>query len=179
MLDLVTINFLYDFVRENQVFVRPVIFSSVYLPWFLGLVAVLYVLHRRSLSLVYTFGITFFGSWFFSEVLKYLIDRPRPYILLARIKPLFFIGDTLAMPSVHAFVLSSIATFIFTLNRRVGVFLGIGALCVGLGRIMAGVHWPSDVFVGLVLGGVFGFWPVLLPKITPFFKGLLIKAKSL
>lgn len=179
MFDLLVINFLYDFVRGGEVLVRLVIFLAVYLPWLLGLVAILSILQKRSLSLLYMFGATFFGSWVLSEILKYIIGRPRPYVLFTRIKPLFFVGDTLAMPSVHTLVLSSIALFIFTFNRRLGLFLWILVLCVGLGRIASGVHWPSDVLMGLVLGTIFGLWPLFLPKINLFLKDLLIKTKSL
>jgi undecaprenyl-diphosphatase len=179
MLDLIIVNFLYDAVRSSALLSRVVIDMAIYAPWLLGGVALLYILQKRSLRMLYTFSITFLGSWILAEVLKHIIGRSRPYVLFTRIKPLFLAGDVLAMPSVHAVVLSCVAVFIFTFDRRIGIFLWIGAFFIGLARVAAGVHWPSDVLIGLILGTFIGLWPLLLPKMRPFLKDLLIKAKSL
>ncbi|MFH1177850.1 MAG: phosphatase PAP2 family protein [Acidobacteriota bacterium] len=99
-------------------------------------------------------GLATFAS---TELIKYAVARPRPVLWETLVHPSGF-----SFPSGHA--LAS-ATFYPLLawgllrRRRVatGVAYAIGALFalfVGFGRLYLGVHWPSDVLAGWLLGFV-------------------------
>lgn len=65
-----------------------------------------------------------------------------------------------AMPSDHAVVGFALVAGMFCVNRRVGWFLAAFVLLlVGLPRIYVGLHYPSDIavgaIVGLTVGGLF------------------------
>lgn len=97
------------------------------------------------------------GGVGFSFVLKLLFSQPRPGI-----------ADNVAMvftssyPSSHA--MGSIVTFVAlawvgaqsVTDRRSGAYLLWSALAVslvsGISRISLGVHWPSDVLAGWLVG---------------------------
>ncbi|RKP52232.1 phosphatase PAP2 family protein [Trinickia fusca] len=58
-----------------------------------------------------------------------------------------------AFPSDHAMLWSAIATGIFLASRPVGLYAWLHTLLlIGLPRIYLGLHYPSDVLAGCVLG---------------------------
>ena len=90
--------------------------------------------------------------------LKSLLDRPRPdYALLDPIP------DGASFPSghsLHAFLLFGLLLWMVgelvesrVLRLSIQGLLGIMILAVGVSRVYLGVHWPSDVIGGFVMGG--------------------------
>jgi undecaprenyl-diphosphatase len=62
-----------------------------------------------------------------------------------------------SFPSDHAVLFFLLATGLFLLSRRLGVFLYIYTfLVILLPRVYLGVHYPSDIFVGMLLGLAIG-----------------------
>lgn len=58
-----------------------------------------------------------------------------------------------SMPSDHATMFFALATSIFLIHRLWGTFLLVHAIFViSLPRIYLGLHWPSDIFVGALVG---------------------------
>ncbi len=89
------------------------------------------------------------------------INRPRPYEALS-FQPLFP-KDTRgkSMPSRHCFSAAAIAVTAGMNVPLLGVVLGGLALVIAFSRVLEGVHYPSDVVVGLVYGAAvagLGFW---------------------
>ena len=90
----------------------------------------------------------------FVYFLKYLINRPRPYFrpLLEKVDPSF--------PSSHSFF----SAILFHVSREEGMpsYLRIlsftFSLLVPLLMIYIGVHYPSDVIAGFLLGYIFPFF---------------------
>ncbi|MBX3000956.1 MAG: phosphatase PAP2 family protein [Caldilineaceae bacterium] len=108
------------------------------------------------------------GAWVLNSLLKELFERPRPDLV-----PHGMMVYQASFPSGHAM---SAAAFYLTLGvllvrlhtrRHIqGYFMGAAILItviVGISRIYLGVHWPSDVLAGWVMGGV---WAILCWMLT-------------
>ena len=62
-----------------------------------------------------------------------------------------------SFPSDHAVLLFALATGMFLVHRKVGLFLYVHAIVVLLPRLFLGIHYPSDLLVGALLGVGFGY----------------------
>ena len=48
--------------------------------------------------------------------------------------------------------MAAIATAIYLRNKPAGLILGLLTVVCGFARIAAGIHYPSDIAVGLLVG---------------------------
>ncbi|WP_368655201.1 phosphatase PAP2 family protein [Ornithinibacillus sp. 4-3] len=85
-------------------------------------------------------------------VTKKLYPRQRPYLVLTQINVLANPLKDHSFPSGHTTAIFSIVTpFILSFPTWAALFIIIGLL-VGISRIFLGLHYPSDVMVGIILG---------------------------
>lgn len=118
-------------------------------PWAAGLlvlgVAVL-AWRRKDPRLLVLVGVSVaLSNTLAAEGIKPLIDRPRPCetVPLDLLAPC---GSGAAMPSAHAANTAALAA------AAASPALGVVSVLVGVGRVVGGQHWPSDVLVGWILG---------------------------
>jgi len=79
--------------------------------------------------------------------------RPRPFVG-HEVNLLFYRPTDSSFPSNPATVGFSVATAIWLYDRRLGALLLGLAAPFGLSRIYCGVHYPSDVIAGALLGAL-------------------------
>ena len=77
--------------------------------------------------------------------------RPRPFAV-ETVRLLFYRPSVSSFPSVPVATLFAYAAGLWAANRRLGWALAILALLFGIARIIAGVHYPSDIAGGALLG---------------------------
>jgi undecaprenyl-diphosphatase len=88
-----------------------------------------------------------------NQVISHLWARPRPFtdhpdlthVLTARTTDPSF-------PSDHAAAAFAIAFAVLALSRRAGALFLVAATAIGLSRIALGMHYPSDVLAGALVG---------------------------
>lgn len=85
--------------------------------------------------------------------LKLAVKRPRP--VLEGLPPLGGAPSSLSFPSAHALSSFAVATAMFRVDPATAGALVV-ALAISLGRPYLGMHYPSDVLVGALLGIVLG-----------------------
>lgn len=87
--------------------------------------------------------------------LKDLLERPRPFVTMSDVRLLGGQGaGSHAMPSCHAANWGALVVVTWMFWRKTWRFMAPLALLVGFSRVYTGVHYPSDVLAGFVLGGV-------------------------
>jgi membrane-associated phospholipid phosphatase len=91
-------------------------------------------------------------AWLFALALQNFIALPRPFVADETLIPLFTYGGHNTFPSGHTTVLFALATIMYFFSRRAGVLTALGALIVACARVIAGVHYPLDIFGGIIMG---------------------------
>jgi membrane-associated phospholipid phosphatase len=85
--------------------------------------------------------------------IKLLVKRPRP--VLEGLPPLGGAPSSLSFPSAHALSSFAVATAMVREDSATAGALVV-ALALSLGRPYLGMHYPSDVLVGALLGIILG-----------------------
>ena len=85
--------------------------------------------------------------------IKLAVRRPRP--VLEGLPPLGGAPSSLSFPSAHALSSFAVATAMFRVDPATAGALFV-ALAISLGRPYLGMHYPSDVLAGALLGVVLG-----------------------
>jgi len=108
----------------------------------------------RGLVFVLLLGIALLvANQFVADPIKRWVQRPRPFAALGDV--ILRIGKGTvwgSMPSAHAMNMALIATLSLCYYPRVGRWVVLFALGVAWSRVYNGVHYPSDVLVGIGLG---------------------------
>jgi membrane-associated phospholipid phosphatase len=85
--------------------------------------------------------------------IKLLVKRPRP--VFEGLPPLGGAPSSLSFPSAHAFSSFAVATAMFRVDPATAAAFVV-ALALSLGRPYLGMHYPSDVLAGALLGVALG-----------------------
>lgn len=85
-----------------------------------------------------------------TEIIRYFYHSVRPYAAL-NLTPLF-IDTAYSFPSGHTIFIFALATGVWYVNRPLAYVLYAMGLLIGLARVASGVHYPSDILGGAVLG---------------------------
>lgn len=163
VMDIKLLYFLSDFAGKSAVFDKVIIFLSNYLQYplvVLFLVAVYFwhiskpekkkLLWTALLSVVIArLGIT--------ELIRFLYHRPRPFLVYSDIHPLISKNEY-SFPSGHAAFFFALATAIYFYNKRWGTWFFVASILISLSRVVAGIHYPSDILGGAIIGVAVGYF---------------------
>jgi membrane-associated phospholipid phosphatase len=86
------------------------------------------------------------------NTIKHLVDRPRPCAVLPGVVERLGCTGSGSMPSAHAANWFAMTMVVFLFYRRSLWFMLPMALTVSFSRVYNGVHYPSDVLAGMILG---------------------------
>ncbi|MDX6653362.1 MAG: hypothetical protein QOH18_54 [Solirubrobacterales bacterium] len=104
---------------------------------------------RAALAAVLSAGV----ALVIAKVISELVDRARPFVVDPHGVHLFssHAADP-GFPSDHATGAFAVAMAIYLRNRLWGTVALVAAAVLSVGRVAIGVHFPSDVLAGAVLG---------------------------
>src|SRR3989344_7276982 len=135
----------------------------------LTFVVAIILAYRKQWALVAGLFASVFGNAVTAYILKEMIQRPRPPDFLQA-----YTASTLySFPSIHATL--SVAFYVFLLWLMYGILpaarkhvtliavtILVGA--IGFSRLYLGVHYPSDVIAGYIIGGAFVLLGIKIAK---------------
>lgn len=151
--DIFVLSMLHNEAIANNALSVIAVFGAHYLPFLVAFFSVLFVLSQKNRA---TSFIGIYGSVAVAMIvllaIQILVGRDRPYEVILSIKPL--IGHPLgfSFPSGHAVFFSALASGVYLTNKKTGLIFAFCAVFIGISRIAVGVHWPSDILIGLLLG---------------------------
>lgn len=97
------------------------------------------------------------SSHFFVHILKRLINRKRPYQKLAGAEHLVEPFESYSFPSGHTTASSAAAVTLSFAFPQLSILFIFTAFLVAVSRIYLGVHYPSDILIGIIIALIFSF----------------------
>lgn len=141
-------------VGQSSLFDFFIVLAAQYLPYVVVVAALFFFFTRKparmclwtmfmaALTIVLSRGIV-------TELIRFLYSRPRPHIALG-FDPLISASSS-SFPSGHAALFSALACVIYTFDKGWGRWFWGFAVLNTLARVVAGVHWPTDIIGGLIV----------------------------
>lgn len=155
-LDIKLFFLLNSFAGRSPVFDALVIFFADYLGYLLvaAFLFFVYFVHRgqgekRDMLWVAVLS-TVAARGVLTPVVRYFWHRPRPFALwqVYQLVP----ESGYSFPSGHAIFFFALGAALYLYNKKWGVWFFAVSFLMGIARIIAGVHYPSDILGGMVLG---------------------------
>ncbi len=153
----------------NPVFDKIFVILTTQEYWYITYAILIYFLltkykaNGRLLLLTIILAIIF-SDQISSHYIKELVGRIRPCHVLQDIRLLVPCGAGKSFPSSHAVNNFTLALILANFFNRYKYHFYILASLVAISRVYVGVHYPSDVFFGTILGGVIGIIFVYIHK---------------
>jgi undecaprenyl-diphosphatase len=120
----------------------------------------------RSLGLAVVVALATFAADALAFLIKDLTHRTRPFVAHPQIHPLYVVHSS-SFPAGHAATAFAGAVLLSVAAPRFAPAFVALAVLIGVSRVYDGVHYPSDVLVGALLGALVGGAVVGLLRIAP------------
>ena len=158
--DLIAFQYIHGFAGASSLLDIAGIFFATYLPYFILIsVFLAFILEpdwrRRVYSILFILLAIIFSRGFFVPLINVVFPRMRPFEALG-FEPMTHAPQTPSFPSGHAAIFFSLATAVFFLRPKWGVAIGIATFFIGVARVFSGVHWPTDIAGGILVGLISG-----------------------
>lgn len=154
-------------------YLQYIVVAGLLIFWFLGKSK---EERAKNLSLVGgTLGAVVLSRLVFTEFIRWFWFRPRPFVDHT-VNLLITHANTGSFPSGHAAFFFALAMTVYIFEKKmypkpfdfaqsrfhqgVGLWLFSAAILISLARVFVGIHYPSDILVG-VLVGLFSGWLVI------------------
>jgi undecaprenyl-diphosphatase len=94
-----------------------------------------------------------------AELIRFLVPRSRPFVENS-VNLLLNHEASLSFPSGHAATFFAVSTVVYYFNKKLGIWFFVSSFLISFFRVFCGVHWPSDILAGALVG-LFSGWLVV------------------
>ena len=154
----------------------------LFLGWVIFIAFMMTVDFQEGLKLFFELALVFAIHYFFSELIikygskKMLLIRKRPYVQFpGEIRGIGHNFSDSSFPSSH---MASVTGGLIVLNSFFPIFwplFVLFAVVLGLSRLYNGMHYPSDILAGIILGFIYGFTTLdVYPYLVEFTRSILL-----
>jgi undecaprenyl-diphosphatase len=160
-LDTTLFFFLNNFAGRTATLDGVIIFCATYVPYIVVGIWALYLHHTRRawkdrlVPLVVAFVAAIIARVGVGSTIRYFFPRPRPF-LTYHVHQLIFVHAP-SFPSGHALFFWAFSTVVYLYSRKMGILCYVLTLLICMARVAAGIHYPSDMLAGAVLGIASGY----------------------
>lgn len=161
-LDVTLFMFLHGLAGYSSITDQLVVFLASTFPYllilaFVGLVVASAYPKREKLEiLLVTAASSLIARFGAVELIRFFYHRPRPFITF-NFHPLVP-ESSWSFPSGHATFFFGMAMAIYLYNRKWGIWFFVAATFISLCRVIVGVHYPSDIIGGALIGCLVAFF---------------------
>ncbi len=118
---------------------------------FWGLLTMFFFLRKKDRKLALLMIVAIALDFILVTAVKDIVARERPYQVLD-VRQLVPEEANKSFPSNHVQISFLLSAIVFIFYRKLGIGLFLISLFIGFGRIYLGVHYPSDVLGGTIIG---------------------------
>lgn len=102
------------------------------------------------------------------NIIRWIMPRSRPFVengfdklTTGHVNQLIFQNPAeSSFPSGHAAFYFALSFIVYKYNKTAGIAFFVGSFLISISRVFAGIHWPSDILAGALVG-LFFSWLIL------------------
>ncbi|MBR6079648.1 MAG: phosphatase PAP2 family protein [Treponema sp.] len=131
----------------------PYTYSGNYaIPW-LALILVLLFFKKTRRAAIFALVALILGIVLNDVIIKHIICRPRPFETILELIPIVKKPTSFSCPSGHSATAFATALTLFLCTKKlIGIPALFFAAVMAFSRMYVGVHYPSDVILGIAVG---------------------------
>ena len=158
-MDSVIFQYLNSFALKYLWLDAAAIFFANYFGWVLVGVLILFLI--KDFRKYWKMAVTAFISavlarFIITEIIRWLRNRPRPFVE-SQVNLLLPHSANGSFPSGHAAFFFALSLTVYFYNKKAGILFFIASTLICISRVFSGLHWPSDILGGAVVG-LFAAW---------------------
>lgn len=156
-MDYAIVLWLNESVRSSNVLSGAAVVLAVALPYALVAALAAAIIFRIGVARSRALTATLTGlvaRFVLTPAIRFFVPRERPFTAHMDIIKFFNREETPSFPSGHAAFFFAVAWSLWFVDRRWSIAFFVGAILVSLGRVAAGVHYPTDILGGAAVGFV-------------------------
>ena len=122
-------------------------------------VIILFLLFKKTRKVGITAGVSLaLEAILINLTIKKLVGRTRPYVVNEAIEYITKRPSDNSFPSGHTGCVFAVASVLFfMMPKKIGIPAMVIASLVGISRLYVGVHYPTDIIGGFIIGMFTGF----------------------
>ncbi|MEW5908015.1 MAG: phosphatase PAP2 family protein [Patescibacteria group bacterium] len=171
-LDLKILFLLNNLAGKSYCFDSLVIFFAKYLQYFLIFFFIVLLIfwkykHNDKIRIILvTAGSIIISRLAITELVRFFYYRPRPFFS-HNVYQLFFKNSgtfSSSFPSGHSAFFFAMSAAIYFYNKKWGAVFFIASILMNISRVIAGIHYPSDILWGMIIGIASAYSVFILSK---------------